>query len=315
LKGKNFGFKDDDLLKYMTGATLIPRPENEDDVLNELDKSETELVDETAIQVQVPEQLDKSEDAEAEPLTEEQKTAEEALISIPNLETGTIEYLKELTIEEPEILAEAPPAELKPYPNEHACRLADPGDFDKFARKNCFRKVSEKCVDYIFGIKDDKSKVQALRFNKDVWDASAAKSVCERVGGSFEAAKPSKAEDPPAETPNTEPTKLEVDFSAEIVRLNGEIQTIKEILVVDNENMTAMSAQIKGIQESLAKALEEIQRKPRSEGGTSSLILQDAFAQGKVKTDVPAPKFSKESLDGLKLALLELGKALKTVNL
>jgi hypothetical protein len=65
----------------------------------------------------------------------------------------------------------------------------------------------------------------------------------------------------------------------------------------------------------LAKALEEIQRKPRSEGGTSSLILQDAFAQGKVKTDVPAPKFSKESLDGLKLALLELGKALKTVNL
>ena len=42
--------------------------------------------------------------------------------------------------------------EIKPYPNEHACRLQDPGKYDKFARKNCYRKSDGKCIDYIFGI-------------------------------------------------------------------------------------------------------------------------------------------------------------------
>jgi hypothetical protein len=86
--------------------------------------------------------------------------------------------------------------------------------------------------------------------------------------------------------------------------------------------MTTMQALVdnsKDFQDSLAKALEEIQRKSNGVGGTSSQILQDAFTQGKDKTslvvDPPTEKFSKESLDGLKAALLEMGKALRNIKL
>ena len=76
----------------------------------------------------------------------------------------------------------------KPYPNEHAWRLEAPGQFDRFARKNCYKRSGGKCIDYIFGIKNNKSKVQAFRYPKNVWSASAARSHCKEAGGSFEAA-------------------------------------------------------------------------------------------------------------------------------
>ena len=81
------------------------------------------------------------------------------------------------------------PDESKPYANEHSCRLEDPGQFDKFARTSCFKKVDDKCIDYIFGIKGSKSKVQALRFNEKVWTEKAARSYCKSKDGFFEAAK------------------------------------------------------------------------------------------------------------------------------
>lgn len=76
----------------------------------------------------------------------------------------------------------------KPYPSEHACRLNDPSVYDKFARKNCAQKHDEKCIDVIYGIKDNKSEIQALRYKKAVWDASDAKSHCAGRNGTFEAA-------------------------------------------------------------------------------------------------------------------------------
>jgi len=108
LKGKNFGFQQDDLVKYLSGATLIPRPENEDDVLDELYKSEseTEIVDETsAILVQVPELLEEFEasfspspgiserDAETDtvdPLVTTTESAEET-VEVPGVESATVD--------------------------------------------------------------------------------------------------------------------------------------------------------------------------------------------------------------------------------
>lgn len=75
-----------------------------------------------------------------------------------------------------------------PYPNEHACRLKDPSGFDKFNRENCAQKHNDKCIDVIYGIKEGKSAIQALRYPKDTWTASAAKSHCESRDGAFEAA-------------------------------------------------------------------------------------------------------------------------------
>jgi len=75
---------------------------------------------------------------------------------------------------------------LKPYENEYSCRLQDPSKFDSFARKNCFKRVAGKCLDFIFGIKDGKSSVQAYRYKKSVWTKEQAKSHCKSAGGSFD---------------------------------------------------------------------------------------------------------------------------------
>ncbi|HXK36144.1 MAG TPA: HK97 family phage prohead protease [Candidatus Paceibacterota bacterium] len=75
-----------------------------------------------------------------------------------------------------------------PYENEHACRLHPPGDYDKFARKNCEIKHEGKCIDVIYGIKEGKSEIQAMRYPKKVWDAEDARAHCEDHDGTFEAA-------------------------------------------------------------------------------------------------------------------------------
>lgn len=100
--------------------------------------------------------------------------------SIAEIDEMDIEFEEDEYIEKEDIT--------KPYPNEHACRLKDPGKYSKFARKNCFRKSDGKCIDFIFGIADGKSETQALRYKKDVWSAAAAKSHCGKKGGTFEAA-------------------------------------------------------------------------------------------------------------------------------
>ncbi len=94
---------------------------------------------------------------------------------------------KEFDLDELEEMG-AVPDEGKPFPGEHACRLFDPGQFDRFNRINCFRRSANRCVDYIFGIKGNKSKVQALRYKKKVWTASEARVHCKGKGGTFEAA-------------------------------------------------------------------------------------------------------------------------------
>jgi hypothetical protein len=66
--------------------------------------------------------------------------------------------------------------------------MEEPGQFDRFSRKNCYKRHDGKCIDFIFGVKNNKSKVQAFRFDKQVWTAAAARSYCKNKGGRFEAA-------------------------------------------------------------------------------------------------------------------------------
>lgn len=75
-----------------------------------------------------------------------------------------------------------------PYPNEHACRLNNPDKYDSMRRKNCDMKSGGKCLDVIYGIKSGKSEIQAYRYKKTIWSASAARSHCSSHNGSFEAA-------------------------------------------------------------------------------------------------------------------------------
>jgi len=77
----------------------------------------------------------------------------------------------------------------KPFENEHSCRIKEPGQYEKFARKNCEQKHEGKCIDVIYGIRNGKSEIQALRYKKDVWNAKDASTHCKSRGGTFEAAK------------------------------------------------------------------------------------------------------------------------------
>jgi len=86
---------------------------------------------------------------------------------------------------------------MKPYENEHACRLENPDKYKRFTRGK--RKHEGKEYSIIFGWYEKEGKEvseeQAYRYKKDVWTASEARSHCKDHKGSFEAAKDEKCED------------------------------------------------------------------------------------------------------------------------
>lgn len=86
----------------------------------------------------------------------------------------------------------------KPYPNEHACRIRDPGDF----KAGSFRRITRgaetgagardgKQLSIIIGRLKGKTTTtaQAYRYDKDDWTVAQARSHCAENDGSFEAAK------------------------------------------------------------------------------------------------------------------------------
>ena len=62
----------------------------------------------------------------------------------------------------------------RPYPNEHAARLRDPGKYDTFRRKN---NEGGEGVDFIFGIQEGQegAELQAIRFRADQFTAEQAR--------------------------------------------------------------------------------------------------------------------------------------------
>lgn len=73
---------------------------------------------------------------------------------------------------------------------EHSCRLRPPGDFQDDSFRRIKRKHNGKEYSVIVGkLKGESSTTeQAYRYDKDLWDASEARSHCEDHGGTFEAA-------------------------------------------------------------------------------------------------------------------------------
>ena len=154
--------------------TTLDIPEETDIIVNDLDNSE---------ELHVELELDPVEDGCSKP--------KKSLITEDDFDfEGEIDFNEKDYDEiiEKSLITE----EERPYPNEHACRIKDPDGFDKFARKNCAQKHNDKCIDVIYGIKDEKSTIQALRYKTKDWEAKDAKSHCESRNGTFEAAKPKK---------------------------------------------------------------------------------------------------------------------------
>lgn len=133
--------------------------------------------------------------------------------------------------------------DIKPYPNEHACRLEDPGKYDSFARKNCYVKHAGKCIDFIFGIVGGKSELQAMRYLKDTWSAGDASAHCKDKGGSFEAAK--EIEEIKEEL---EKSNLEKEFED----LKEEITQIKAGRILSGKNRDLISDAISSMKQAIS---------------------------------------------------------------
>jgi hypothetical protein len=81
---------------------------------------------------------------------------------------------------------------LRPYPNEHACRLVEPSTLsDECRRKNDAQKHNGKGYDVIYCKKSDSDSwvEQAFRYDKTKWTSSEASAHCKSHDGKFEAAK------------------------------------------------------------------------------------------------------------------------------
>jgi phage head maturation protease len=83
-----------------------------------------------------------------------------------------------------------PRVEARPYPNEHACRLRQPSQFqpDTYARmtRNHKGKPYDVLMARLKG--EDTLTDQAFRYARDIWTASEAGAHCRDHDGSFEAA-------------------------------------------------------------------------------------------------------------------------------
>jgi hypothetical protein len=87
----------------------------------------------------------------------------------------------------------------KPYPNEHACRLRPPGDFQADTFKRITREHEGKKYSVIMGKLEgeDTMTEQAYRYPKETWDAADARAHCKDHDGKFEPASESSRANQP----------------------------------------------------------------------------------------------------------------------
>jgi hypothetical protein len=288
LKGKNFlNTPFEEVQKWLQGKSQPPKPTHVDDIMGELELKRADYVDETKpLMVQVPknlciveEEIECNWDGKLEGL------------EVPPFDKG-FEISKEDV--------------LKPYPNEHACRLEDPGQFERFARKNCYRKHDGKCIDFIFGYpKEGGGKVQAMRYDKEVWTATAARAHCKTHDGTFEAAK-------------------EVNIPAIFIdplileTMNGIKEEIGNFIKEIKDGNKEILEAIKLLKSSGADLAElPIDQGPIEDGkgvGASETILGEAFSSGKGAPNITIPPTpSQYDFKGLVMELKALKESLKSL--
>ena len=73
-----------------------------------------------------------------------------------------------------------------PYPNEHACRIRPPGEF----QPKSFRRIKSGKLHIIIGrLKGStKTTTQTFRYPTDDWTVSEARAHCKEHDGTFEPA-------------------------------------------------------------------------------------------------------------------------------
>lgn len=70
-----------------------------------------------------------------------------------------------------------------PYEDEHSCRLKDPNNYDEFRRVDNDIEIGDKTADAIYGVVDGSTELQSVRFPKNKFEVSEAKSWCKDHDG------------------------------------------------------------------------------------------------------------------------------------
>ena len=150
---------------------------------------------------------------------------------------------------------------LNPYPNEHSCRLKDPGTLDIVGSGE--RKHNGKTFRVIFGKPKGKPKAgsveQAYRYPVGSWSESEAREHCKAHDGSFEPAK--------KETEGGKMDDLSVEeIKEKLAELSKQRKEIMDTLYPEAElsdeekgrlqqQLTVIDAEIKAYEEALAEKI------------------------------------------------------------
>jgi len=192
------GVSVEECFPWIMGNKDLPSPDTKDDILEEFFKvaKEIKIEDETiqksvivGIDLKKEEDEEKEGDEEKEEDEEKDEVLDTAVTRQPLKRRQKVEPEEEQKESEEDFIDAD---ELKPYPNEHACRLNDPDKYDKYGNQN--REHDGKKYRVIRGRKKgttDEWEDQAFRYKKDVWTAGNAKTHCKDHDGSFEAAEES----------------------------------------------------------------------------------------------------------------------------
>ena len=159
--------------------------------------------------------------------------------------------LKDLFKEEKETI-------VKPYPNEHSCRLVDPSKFQKDSFRRVKRDHEGKEYGIIMGklIGEDTMTEEAYRYNIEIWKEAEAKKHCKDHNGTFEPA--AKKEEIIEE--KKEVKKEEKEIKEEKLKKENK-EEIKETTNKDEETKEATKKETKEKSEKKEEVKKEIETK------------------------------------------------------
>jgi hypothetical protein len=190
------------------------------------------------------------------------------------------------------------PTDEKPYPNEHSCRLVDPGKFKKDSFRRTKRKHEGKEYSVIMAkLKDggDAMKEQAYRYPKSVWTAAEAKSHCTSHDGStFEPASESSTAPTQKDGDKPKRTKISKRNLTKLGEAKEHVAKVIEGDAVSKSDRTLLSAALANLDDVIADGTnapddEEPKNAPAAAKATPSQMAAGVIAAIDAGQNVPAP--------------------------
>lgn len=129
---------------------------------------------------------------------------------------------------------------VKPYENEHSCRLRNPDDFQDDSFRSTTRDHNGKEYRVIMGKLQGKDTMteQAFRYNKETWTESEANTHCKDHDGTFE---PAKKEETSSTEIKPEEVKTEKDSSGMLTKMGEHIASMDGLLNKMEDDMSSDS--------------------------------------------------------------------------